>query len=189
MSQLQLDNPKIKSFIEASKLDMEYQKPKQKEITATILYKRIIGSSDPETTTQVFYYKQPITYKIKPEYLKLWELTASLQRNDIALKTCIDFDECLKRIKQGIIVLDDEIPSRIGAYTAIIYLIATPENEDYVKSPQPLTQNFDKSAWFTPYVDITFDKKQLIEADEVIQILASGRSIGFMSEDHTRRYI
>jgi hypothetical protein len=68
-------------------------------------------------------------------------------------------------------------------------LLSTEENEEYVRSPQPLNQDFSKNAWWREYVDEIVGKKTAIEVDEVLEILASGKSCGFMSEDYTRRYI
>jgi hypothetical protein len=182
-------NPLLEKFRDSLKADIAYCLPNQKEVIVTVLFKRVIGSLEPDVTTQVAYYKQNVTYKIADKHFKNWVLTASIQRNDVAQKECLKSDECLKKIRQGLVLEETDIPVRKGAYTAIIYLLSTEENEEYVKSPQPLTQDFSKNGWWREYVDVEFGKKTMIETDEVLEILASGKSCGFMSEDYTRRYI
>jgi hypothetical protein len=95
-------NPQLQKFVDAQKADNAYCLPNQKEITCTILYKRVIGSLEPDVTTQVAYYKQNVTYKISDKHFKNWVLTASLQRNEVALKECLKSDECFKKLKQGL---------------------------------------------------------------------------------------
>lgn len=162
----------ILEFCKLVKADRDFCKRSQKEVSVTVLFKRVIASLDPEVTTVSAFYKQTITYKINPKHDKNWVLTAAIQRSDEALSG-----------------ISEDFPERRPSYTCIVYLIATKFNDEFAPSPQPLTQNFSKDAWFKPYVDISFGKKTTISAEKAVEILKSGRSIGFYSEDFVRRYI
>lgn len=151
----------------------------RKEATVIVLFKRTISSLDPEITSKSAFYKQEITYKINDKYLKNWNLRFSLQRDEEALRGVSGIDE------SG----NSQTPKRKGSWIVIPFLVATPANRDYELSPQPLSKDWGQNTWWNNFVDITFGKKVRIKPSEFISILASGRSIGLMSEDFRYTFV